>query len=138
MKKVMLTSVCVVLLLLIAVKSNAQYYVGKQASEIKSLIKKDNPYLKLNTTDVNKVYKYLKYEDRINEITALFFLDEKDKCKMVRIMYDYSNINDVIKFLEENMEKVAENKFEYKPYDKPLLVEMSEGDWFFTLTIKAK
>ena len=86
----------------------------------------------------NTAYKYLKYEDRINEITALFFLDDEDNCKLVRIMYDYSNINDVTNFIKENMVEVGDNKYEYKPFNKPLTIDLSEDEWFFTLTVKAK
>lgn len=137
MNKIMLTLVSC-LLFIFTSNAKAQFYVGKHADEIKELIKKEYPYLKLNTTDVNTVYKYLKYEDRINEITALIFLDEDDKCKMVRVMYDYANINDVFDYINKNMVKVGENKYEFSPYRKRLTVDMSEGDWFFTLTVKAK
>ena len=137
MNKIQLISVACFLLLLVS-NAEAQFYIDKHSEEIKELIKEEHPYFKLNTSDVNNAYKYLKYEDRVNEITALLFLDDEDKCKMVRIMYDYSNVNDVLDYIKKNMKEVGENKYEFAPYGKRLTVEMNEEDWFFTLTVKAK
>ena len=137
MNKVLLISI-VSFLLLLSSNTEAQFYIGKHSDDIKEIIKEEHPYFKLNTSDVNTAYKYLKYEDRINEITALLFLDEEDKCKMVRIMYDYANINDVLDYIKKNMEKVGENTYEFTPYNERLTVAMKEEDWFFTLTVKAK
>lgn len=128
----------VLIILLLSATAKGQYLVGKHVDEIKQIIKNEHKLLKLNTTNVNKAYNYLKYEDKINEITVLFFLDETNHCKMVRMMYDYSNINDVLTFLKSDMKKTGLKEYEYKIDKKTLSVVLSEDDWFFTVTAKEK
>ena len=117
---------------------NGQYLVGKQANEIKTIMNNEYKRFKLNTTDKNTAFKYLKYENKINEITILFFLDENDTCKLVRMMYDYSNINDVLDDLENNHTKIDNNNYECLVDDKKVSVELTEDQWFFTLTVRKK
>ncbi|MCG8698217.1 MAG: hypothetical protein MI922_09195 [Bacteroidales bacterium] len=132
----------VVLFLLIGVsnRTDAQYLIGKHAKDIISIMKTDPEYryLKLNTTDKNKSFKYLKYEDRINQITVLFFLDDDNNCKMIRMMYDYSNINDVLEKMNKELEKVDDKRYEYKIDGKTLTLDLQEDEWFFTVTVREK
>ena len=120
------------------IESYGQNFIGMQKSEIIEVMKDSQKNFKLNTSYVNPHYNYLKYEDPINEITVLFFLSDEDECKMIRKMYDYSNINDVEKELNENYTKVEKNKWEYRQLLQKYSVELTEGDWFFTVTIKKK
>lgn len=132
----------VVLLLFISVcnRTDAQYLIGKHAKDIISIMKTDPEYryLKLNTTDKNKSFKYLKYEDRINQITVLFFLDDNNNCKMIRMMYDYSNINDVLEKMDKELDKITDKKYECKIDGKTLTVDLKEDEWFFTVTVREK
>lgn len=116
----------------------SQNFIGMSKSEILLEMKRSHRNFNLNTTNVNPHYNYLKYEDPINEITILYFLSDKDECKLVRKMYDYSNINIVEKELNEKYTKVDDNKWEYKQLLQKYSVELTEGEWFFTVTIKKK
>ncbi len=98
----------------------------------------DYRQLKLNTSNVNKAYNYLKYEDFVNEITVLFFLSEDDVCKRVRLISDYSNLNDIILNLNSYYESNGDNRWKYSVDKKDYAVNLDEGDWFFTVTIKHK
>ena len=124
------------MLSLVSVSLCAQNYIGMHKDEIVKTMKESQSSLKLNTSTVNPHYNYLKYEDKINEITMLFFLDEDDKCKLIRKMCDYSNINDVTKELNKTYSPNGRDKWYYMDGDKRFNVILTEEDWFFTVTIK--
>ncbi|MBN2523755.1 MAG: hypothetical protein JXB24_10820 [Bacteroidales bacterium] len=115
-----------------------QNFIGMHKDEIIKIMDASHKNFKLNTSNVNPHYKYLKYEDRINEITVLYFLSDENECTLVRKMYDYSNINDVIRELNEKYKKTGKNTWEYKYLIQKYCVELTEGEWFFTVTIKKK
>ena len=109
-------------------------FIGMQKEDVTIAIKEDHKAFKLNTGFVNKSYNYLKFEDSIREITMLFFLNDKDECRMIRIMSDYSNITD----LKEELNKyftVEGNNWNRKVGNKKYVATLEEGDWFFTISI---
>ena len=114
------------------------HFIGMAKDSISSEMVKTHRSLKLNTAAINNSYNYLKYEDGIREITVLFFLDDNNTCKAIRLMSDYSNINDIEKQLNENYEKQAHNNWSYTYNNVDYQVTLEEGDWFFTVSIKEK
>lgn len=114
------------------------HFVGMSKGDVMEVVKEKHRVFKLNTSTINTSYNYLKYEDLINEITVLFFLNEKDECKAVRIMSDYSNINEMLSQLEESYNKTDDSAWMYEANKKEFKVNLEEGDWFFTVTIKEK
>jgi hypothetical protein len=116
----------------------SDHFIDLEKSEIQLLVKENHKKFKLNTGFNNKAYNYLKYEDKIREITVLFFLTDKDRCKMVRIMSDYSNIHDLKAALNASYEQMGENKWQYKSNKKYYNVDLLEEDWYFSVTIKEK
>jgi hypothetical protein len=70
-------------------------------------------------------------------MTALFFIDETGTCKMVRWMSDYSNINDMLDNLNSNYKKLNKNTWYYDHKGARYLLNLEEGEWFFTITTKA-
>jgi hypothetical protein len=116
----------------------SQHFIGLQSDEIKEIMKNSQKNFKLNTSAVNPHYNYLKYEDKINEITMLFFLSEDDRCTLVRKMCDYSNIIDVIEELNKNYKAVDKNSWEYVAGKKTYLVSLVEEEWYFTVTTRLK
>lgn len=114
------------------------HFVGLSKDDIKQVMLTSYKPFKINTVNTNTAYNYLKYEDQVNEITVLFFLDKENKCSMVRLMSDYSNINDVIVELNSNFKKRDKSSWVYTSSGKEYSVNLEEGDWFFTVTIKEK
>jgi hypothetical protein len=112
----------------------SQEYIGYHEEKIKTLMKEENKMFKLNTNTVNKYYKYLKYEDKVNEITIMFFLSDNDYCTLVRYMSDYSNINETLNDLNSKYKKISKNSWQYHKNGKTYSVKLEEGDWFFTVT----
>lgn len=118
--------------------SHAQNYIGMHKDQIIELMKENQQNCKLNTDVVNTHYNYLKFEDKISEITILYFLADNDKCTMIRKMCDYSNINDVLTELNSTYKSTGKNTWEYKDEGKTYSVILSEEDWFFTVTTRLK
>lgn len=125
-----------ILFLAVADHLQAQNYIGMHKDQIIETMKETEKQLKLNTSTVNPHYNYLKYEDKINEITVLFFLSEDDMCTLVRKMCDYSNINEVVNELDEKYNSAGMNKWYYKENGQRYIVELTEEDWFFTVTTR--
>jgi hypothetical protein len=119
-------------------KINAQNYIGMDKDEIIKDMNASHRSFKLNTSAVNPYYKYLKFEDNINEITILFFLSDSDKCTLVRKMCDYANINDEIKDLNQKYKKLGKNKWTYSEKGKFYSVTLEESEWYFTISTKQK
>lgn len=116
--------------------SHAQNFIGMHKDDIMQVMKDSQKRLKLNTSAVNPHYNYLKYEDKISEITVLFFLSDKDRCTLIRKMCDYSNINEVISELNSKYKTEGNNKWYYMDNGKRYSVVLTEEDWFFTVTTK--
>lgn len=113
-------------------------FIGMDKAEITATVNEKHRAFKLNTAYVNKAYNYLKFEDSIREITVLFFLNDDDKCHMIRIMSDYSNINDIVEELNSYYTSTEKNCWKYDEDDKNYFVNLEEGDWFFTVSIKTE
>ena len=118
--------------------SHAQNYIGMHKDQIIELMKETQRNCKLNTDAVNTHYNYLKFEDKISEITILYFLSDNDRCTLIRKMCDYSNINDVLEDLNSTYKSTGENTWEYKDDGKTYSVVLAEEDWFFTVTTRLK
>ena len=116
----------------------SQHFIGLHESEIKEVMKESYKNFRLNTSTVNPHYKYLKYENKINEITILFFLSEDDHCTLVRKMCDYSNIIEVVEELNKNYKAIDKNSWEYEFGKNSFLVTLAEEEWYFTVTTRLK
>ncbi len=126
------------LALVLSLKVNAQNYIGMHKDEIVRVMKETQKDFKLNTSVVNKKYNYLKFEDRINEQTVLYFLDENDKCTYVRFMSDYSNYTSVLDSLKAKYTRKDDSTWKYTDKGVIYIVCMEKDEWFFTVNIKKK
>jgi putative IMPACT (imprinted ancient) family translation regulator len=129
----------IILLCMLAVGNESifsEHFIGKSKSEITQIVNEKYKSFKLNTAYINNAYNYLKYEDKIREITILFFLNEKDNCRMIRVMSDYSNLRDLHEELNTNYKKIKNNNWQYEAGGELYNVALEEGDWFFTITIE--
>jgi hypothetical protein len=117
---------------------NAQNFIGMEKDEIIQVMGEKHKSFKLNTNVVNPHYKYLKFENKISEITMLFFLSEDNRCTLVRQMCDYSNLNDVIADLNLKYTPSGKNTWFFKDGNQIYLVNLLEEEWYFTVTTKLK
>jgi len=115
---------------------NAQNFIGLHKSEIATLMKETQKEFKLNTGVVNKKYNYLKYEDKINEQTILYFLNQDDYCTYVRLISDYANYNSAIDTLNTKYTRRNENTWIFMDESEIYVVCLEKEEWFFTINIK--
>ena len=116
----------------------AQNYIGLHKDELMKVMNATQRNFKLNTDAVNIKYKYLKYEDKINDQTMLFFLSEDEYCTYMRLMCDYVNLSKVIDSLNKQYIKTSQYAWTYKENGDIYIVDLEKGEWFFTVSIKKK
>jgi hypothetical protein len=113
-------------------------YIGMNKTEITSLMNKLNPGFDLDASAKNETYKYLKFVDKYNEETWLFFLSEKDICTRSKLMSDFSNLKNRTNDLNKAYTKAGENKWSYTEKGNTYIVELKKEEWFFTIVTKLK
>lgn len=138
MRTFALLSILVLAGLLTTHQVYSQHFIGLHKNEIKQVMKETHKNFRLNTSTVNPHYNYLKYENKINEITILFFLSDDDHCTLVRKICDYSNIIDVVEELNNSYKAIDKNSWEYVVGENTYLVTLVEEEWYFTVTTRLK
>ncbi len=113
-------------------------FIGKNKQEIIKLMQKNNPSFDLDEGAVNKTFNYLKFVDKFNEETYLFFLDENGICTHSKLLSDYSNLKIRTEELNKFYKKAGENKWIFVENNKIFMVELKKEEWFFTILIKRK
>lgn len=123
---------------LLVAQTKAPNFIGMPKTEIITYMKKNNPGFDLDEGAKNSTYKYLKFVDKYNEETYLFFLDEKDACTYTKLMSDYSNQKMRVDELNKNYKEAGENKWIYVEKGTTYFVELKKEEWFFTIVTKKK
>jgi hypothetical protein len=127
------------LLLLVCFSLLGQNFVGLPKTEIIKIMNKTNPGFDLDEGAVNNTYKYLKYVDKFNEETWLFFLSDKDICTKSKLMSDYSNLNNRLKYLNEQYKKAGNMKWIYiDNKGVTYMVDLVKEEWYFTIVTSKK
>ena len=125
-------------LLALSIQAGAQNFIGMKKADIIKVMQKNQPVFKLDTSSVNRTFKYIKFVDKISEQTMLFFLSENNICTYVRWMSDYANLNDIISELNTKYKRKDERTWSYSDKGQDYIVRLEEGDWFFTVGIRKK
>jgi hypothetical protein len=120
------------------VQSNVVNFIGMSKDDVMSEMKKSNSSFDLDEGAKNSLHKYLKYVDKYNEETWLFFLSENDVCTKSKLISDYSNLKDRTDKLNKMYKKAGENKWIYVKKDVAYVVELKKEEWFFTIITKQK
>ncbi len=122
--------------ILTAVHMEAQHYIGLHKDDIMAFMKTEKKNFRINNTNTNKTYKYLKYEDNISEQTMLFFLDDRDECTYARLMSAYGNYPDIVEALDSLYSKADNSSWTYIQDDDKYIIRLEKGEWFFTINYK--
>jgi hypothetical protein len=130
--------VCIILSLCFALSMNAQQYIGMAKADIIKNMDKDNPSFNYDEGAKNSTYKYLKFVDKYNEETWLFFLNEKDVCTHTKLMSDFSNQDSRVKELNAKYKKAGNSLWTFADKGVTYTVELKKEEWFFTIITKKK
>jgi hypothetical protein len=120
------------------VNSFTQNFIGSTKDEIVKTMNEKNPGFSLDDGVVNNTYKYLKYVDKENEETWLFFLSDENICTHSKLMSDFSNLQTRKDELDKEYKPAGENKWIFINKGTTYIVELKKEEWFFTITIKKK
>jgi len=118
--------------------SHGQHFIGLSKPEITAKMQASMPDFKMDKSMVNHSFNYLKYVDKITEQTLLFFLSDGDICTYVRMISDYSNLNDRIGELNRLHKKVSAHEWVYEVKGEQFSVELKEDEWYFTVSYRKK
>ncbi len=126
------------ILYLSVLSGTAQDWVGMQDDSIKKAIKTEFPDFALNTSMVNKSYHYLKYEKYDGMQTMLVFLDDSNKCRYVKSIYDYNEWKRVLSYFNETLTRQNDSLWSYIKENREITKELKKEDWFFTVVTKSR
>ncbi len=124
--------------LVISAQAQTTNYIGKSKEEIIKKMNEDNPAFVLDDGMVNETYKYLKFFDKNNEETMLFFLSDNDICTYTKLLSDYANINARTDELNKNYKNAGELKWVFVDRGEVYFVELKKEKWYFTVITKKK
>ncbi len=119
-------------------QSETTNYIGMSKDEIIKEMNEKNPGFDLDEGAVNNTYKYLKFVDKNNEETWLFFLSEENICTHTKLMSDYSNLQIRKDEFDKSYKPAGENKWIFINKGIVYIVELKKEEWFFTVIIKKK
>jgi hypothetical protein len=123
---------------LYAAQTQTPNFIGMSKQDIIKVMGKSNPGFDLDEGAVNKTYKYIKFVDKYNEETWLFFLTDDDKCSRTKLISDFSNQKIRVEELNKKYKKAGENKWEFTENGISYIVELNKEEWFFTIVTKEK
>jgi len=113
---------------------SAQNLIGFKETEIRQYMKEKHKDFIYHNTTFNNTFKYMKYQDRNEMITLLFFLTADSVCKSVRLVCDKSLEADKIKELNATCINTGKNVWSETRNGKKYIVELKEEEWTFNLT----
>ncbi|HAM10485.1 MAG: hypothetical protein A2X03_03600 [Bacteroidetes bacterium GWA2_40_15] len=121
--------------LLVSVSGNSQNLVDYKADDI-------TKYMKGNRSDMNKEkvnnksFRYLKYSDKNDSQTMLFFLDADSVCRNIRIVCN-NNIREAkIRELDSSFSKNGKYRWIDNRSGKNYYIRLDDDEWSFTITIE--
>ena len=122
-------------LLLTCIIGNSQNLIGYKAMEI-------TDYMSVNRSDMNrdrvnnKSFRYLKYSDKYDSQTILYFLDRDSVCRNIRIVCNNNIRNAKVRELDSLYLKTGEKSWIDKRSGKNYLIRLIDEEWSFSVTIE--
>jgi len=112
----------------------AQEFYGMTEKSIRAVMERD--FQGLTPADMvrNDAYRYLKYYSADDDETWLIFLDERNRCKGVRITYSNTLYDTKISELNRKYGHDEGGKWSYRLEGNRIVVTVHRDEWFFTVT----
>ena len=131
----MAIKVSAVILFLVSMNLNGQNLIGYSAKDIRQYMDENQKSMTYQNFINNSTFKYLKYSDKYDTQTLLFFLNEQLVCKSIRLVCDKSLKKEKIKECNSLYKKTGDNQWTETKKGKRYLIEMKEEEWSFNVTI---
>jgi len=127
-------TVFAVILLALLAPAEAQEFIGLAEQSIKEIMLSEKPDMAIDKMARNNTYRYLKYRTRDDSETWVIFLNEKGRCKGVRITCDNGSYDKKLKELNGLYSPVDGNRWIYLAGGSEIEVILKRESWFFTVT----
>jgi hypothetical protein len=131
-----ITEISSIILFLISINLNGQNLIGYSEPEIRTFMAENVKDMSFQNFINNSTFKYLKYSDKAETQTLLFFLNEKLICKSVRLVCDKSLRAQKTKEYDGLYKKTGDGQWTETKNGKKYLIELKEEDYTFNITIK--
>jgi hypothetical protein len=112
---------------------SAQHLIGLSKVQVEAEMKKSYPDYVLDNSSVNHTYKYLKFINKFEERTLLVFLSEGDTCTSVKMMCDYTAIDQVKNNFDSKYTPAGKDQWIYSVKGIIYMVRLQREEWFFTV-----
>ncbi|PLW99842.1 MAG: hypothetical protein C0594_16545 [Marinilabiliales bacterium] len=103
--------------------------------DIKKMMPKVRSGFYLDETTMESKNPSLKYTDKSEDNTLMFFLDEDGICKYEKFMLDIDKAKYTVDTLTKNYKYLDDLKWEHDNGRKECLIQMKNSEWFFTVFI---
>ena len=127
-----------IILFLISMNLNGQNLIGYSEKEIKQYMSDNQKNMTFQNFINNSTFKYLKYTDTDEMMTALFFMNENLVCKSVRFICDKSLKTVKTKELNSLYKKITDNEWVETKNGKDYRIDLKEDEWSFNVSITIK
>lgn len=124
-----------VILLMVSMNLIGQNLIGYSEKDIRQYMVENQKSMTFQNFINNSTFKYLKYSDKAETQTLLFFLNEQLVCKSIRLVCDKSLKTEKIKECNSLYKKTGDNLWTETKKGKSYLIEMKEEEWSFNVTI---
>lgn len=115
---------------------SAQNLVGYSEKEIRQYMKDNEKDFLLQSLTNNSTFRYLKYTDRRETQTLLFFLDPEMQCKAVRLVCEMGLKSQKINELDAKYRKRSENEWTEVKNGITYLIELRDEEVTFNITFR--
>jgi hypothetical protein len=124
-----------VVLFMTFIACSGQNLIGYSSKDITNYMSSDKGDTHMDRVN-NKIYRYLKFTDKYDTQTMLFFLNTDSVCNYIRIICNNSIRGVKVKELDSTFEKKGENFWIDKRSDKKYLIRLVDEEWSFTITME--
>jgi hypothetical protein len=121
--------------LLISITGNSQNLIGYKPGSISNYMTDNRSDMKLDKVN-NKSFSYLKYSDKYDTQTILFFLNHDSVCQNIRIVCNPIIRDTKIKELDSSFSKSGKNRWIDSHSGKNYYIRLDDDEWSFTVTIE--
>lgn len=116
---------------------SGQEMLSQSPERIIKFVRENYPGMVQDEGFRNEHYRYLKFTDSRNDKrTILFFLSDRDKCTAIRFIYEKEAEDEVIADLNSKHIPSGNNRWYSQENRKRALIELTDEEWFITVTIK--
>ena len=125
----------VVLLLSISFAGNGQNLLGYRADEIMKYMTENRGDMNREKVN-NKSFRYLKYADKNDTQTMLFFLNPDSVCHNIRIICNNTIRETKIRELDSSFSRSGKNRWTDTRLGKSYYIRLDDDEWSFSITIE--